>query len=331
MLSLVTGGTGFVGSHLVERLVESGRDVRCIVRPGRCVPSWLVHPRISIAQCDLRSPRGLADALDGVDEIYHVAGAVKGRALDEFVQANAESTRLLLRAARGLENLRRFVLVSSQAAVGPSRVDPELGVLCVREDDGLAPISAYGQSKLAAEVIARRYRDQVPITIVRPPTVYGPRDVANLPFFQLARLGIRLDLGKQRRISLVHVADLVEGIMLAGQTTVPSGRAYFLPGPEDASLRDLMQAIGRAVGRPGISLPVPERAVVLAGQLMSVASQLVGSPAIFSREKALEITAAGWVCDGTRARQELGYQPRTRLADGIASTAEWYLRHRWLR
>lgn len=333
MVTLVTGGTGFVGSHLVERLVERGDEVRAVIRPGRTAPKWLIHPRISLVQVNLVDRNALAATLDGVETVYHVAGAIKATSAEAFHQANAETTRSLLAAARGKGTIRRFVLVSSQAVAGPSQPHPEAPGLHVpvTEDDGYAPLSTYGQSKLAAEVIARRFREDVPLTIVRPTTVYGPRDSASLPFFQLARFGLRLGLAEHRVISLVHIADLLDGLLLAGEREVPSGRSYFLSGPEDASLRELMAVIGRVSARPGIWIPAPDRVVRAAGDIAGMFSALTGRAEVFGPEKAQEIIAPGWRCDISRARRELGYNPRVLLTDGIAQTAAWYRERGWVR
>jgi nucleoside-diphosphate-sugar epimerase len=185
--ALVTGATGFVGSHLVERLLGAGMEVACLMRPTSpprrtALDGLDVERRIAA----LDDPDALARAVRGVDYVFHAAGLTRARTLAEYQAVNADGTGRLLEAllAEGAA-LRRFVYVSSLAAAGPAR-SPE------PPDESAEPHPAddYGASKLAGEHVVLEHANRLPVTIVRPPAVYGPRDANFLPLFRLAvRLG----------------------------------------------------------------------------------------------------------------------------------------------
>src|SRR5436190_7977390 len=207
MIVAITGANGFIGQHLCERFAETGAVVRAIVRR------------------DLDSP-AIDEAFDGVDVVVHAAGATRAPTRAALRTSNVELTKRVLAVARRA-NVARFVFVSSQAAAGPaSFLDAP-----VTEDMSAAPIEAYGRSKLAAEHLVRE-TDGMSWVIVRPASVYGPRDRDFLAMFRLAQFGIAIHPGNRRQwISIVHVRDLVEGIVCAATVPDAAGGTFFLANP----------------------------------------------------------------------------------------------------
>jgi len=169
MLVLITGASGFIGSHLTEQLHAKGYKLRCLVRKTSNLV-WIKHLPIEYVYGDLFDEEALRQSVTGADYIYHVAGTTKSRTREGYFRGNHLGTKNLLDAVREVKpNLKRFILVSSMAGVGPAHIGTPLD-----ETTPYHPITAYGESKMEAEKECLKVADSVPITITRPPAVYGP-------------------------------------------------------------------------------------------------------------------------------------------------------------
>ncbi len=323
---LVTGGHGFVGSHLVDLLLRQDVSVRCLLRPGRSMDVFEGKP-VEVVRGDLRGREGLADAVRGVTRVYHIAGLIAARGPGHFDSVNRDGTRRLAEAvAVAAPECRRFVYVSSQAAAGPSRDGVPLD-----ESAPPHPVTHYGRSKLGGEQVLAPSLGTVPWTIVRPPAVYGPRDRGVLPFFQLAARGLAADLdGPGRRFNMIHANDLAEGIRVAGAARASVGRIYFLADAKPCSYRDVGAALAAAFGRKLWRLPVPDVVVDLAAVAADELAALTGKPQIFGRQKAIELKSRYWLCSPARAQADFGWSVRLGLEEGMAETARWYREAGWL-
>ena len=325
MRAVVTGGTGFVGSHLAERLVAEHADVDCLVRPTSSL-GWLRPLPLRLREASLFDADGLRHALGGAELVFHVAGRIRARHDAEYRRDNVLATELVARACLEARPApRRLVVVSSQAAAGPA--PPERPA---REDDVPRPVSAYGRSKLAAERIALDFADRLEVTVVRPSTVYGPRDQALLPLFRLVGRRVAPRLPGDPVVSIVHVRDLIDCIWRAATAPHVAGRVYFAAADPPASFGALLDLIGRAMGVRPLALPVPAPLLLGAGVLSGLLNRLGGEPRPFDLAKARDMLRVGWVCSAERAAAELGWRPRVSHAEGLAETAAWYRRQGWL-
>jgi len=324
--ALVTGATGFVGSHLVERLCREGAEVVCLVRPTSDLArlgALPVETRIGSVE--------EADTLDlsDVEYVFHVAGLTRARTVAAYMKANEEGTRRLLQAAsRSARRLRRFVHVSSLSAVGPAPTSTPL-------DEAAEPHPVdptYGASKLAGERAVLEVRDRLPVSIVRPPAVYGPRDRNFIPFFRTAqRLRLAPIVGSPtKEVSLVHVADLVEGLWLAARADAAVGQTYFV-GSGTHTWSEVVAALGKALGLRLRVLRLPKFAARLAGELGELKWTLTGKPQIICRRKVRDMLQLRWTCTWAKAERELGYRPKVDLEEGLRQTAEWYVSQGWLK
>jgi nucleoside-diphosphate-sugar epimerase len=267
-------------------------------------------------------------AVRDVDAVVHVAGLISARSFTEMRRVNVEGvTRIATSCARAPSAPRRFVLISSLAAAGPSR-----GGRPVREDDAPRPVSRYGLTKLLGERAARRaLPPTVPLTVVRPPAVYGPFDRGIHGFFDAAARGVALRIGTTpRRISIVHGEDLAVGVRLALDADVAAGRTYFVADPRAHTVDELLASIGAAVGRRGVAVRIPDAALRVVGALAEEIARWRGERPLFSRDKAVEFLAPGWVCDPGKAMRELGWSPARSLEEGLATTARWYRDRGWI-
>ena len=326
MLAVVTGAAGFIGSHLIQALLARGDSVIGVERPGAS-RRWLEGLPLAYHEIGLEDTPALASLLDGSDVVYHLAGLTEARRSQDFYAVNTKGTAQVLRAA-ALFNGRapRVVLASSIAALGPCR-DGD----CLNPDTVPFPISHYGHSKLLAEAMVHAYGDRVPGVILRFPSVYGPRERGILKLFKLVRHGLALTIGHwDRELSLIYVEDAVQAFIAAGTAPCAAGRCYCVAHPDAVSWRRFAHVVGDAVGRRPrlVSLPVAvAQAVAVAAEIVA---KVRGVAAILNRERVREMTQERWVCDPTRAIQELAFRPAFDVARGVGKTAAWYREQRWL-
>jgi nucleoside-diphosphate-sugar epimerase len=326
MKVLLTGANGFVGSHVLDCLLEQEIPVAVLLRPG----SDRSFITTSIARTEVRSgsitdPASLARAMEGITQVIHCAGATKARRLAEFYQTNEQGTRNVVEAIREAgRNVLRLVHVSSLAAAGPAVPEQP-----AREDDAPHPVSEYGRSKLAGE---RQVREHCPVehVIVRPPAVYGPRDRGFLSMFEAVNRHLLPRPSRRQALSLVYVRDLAEGIVAAMRHPAAGGRIYYASGSEVVTGCDLADEIARQIGHWTVPVPLPALALWPVCFTQQVITAIMGKANILSLQKYAELKAPGWVCDGSRLPRELGYRCATPLREGIARTLAWYRREGWL-
>lgn len=324
MRAFVTGGTGFVGSHLVEALLNRGDDVRALVRRDA---KWLHGLPIETVRGDLFSREALTDGLRGCDTVFHVAGLTRAPTREALNRVNVEGTLSLLRRVEdAAPGVGRVVIVSSLAAVGPSGPEP------LTEEAPLRPLSAYGRSKAQMEQALRGPSQRLPVTVVRPPAVYGPRETDIYTVLRAAdRQRVFPVVGDPEvmRMALVHVADLVRGIIAAAEHPDTAGKTYFLGGPRNVSWAELHHAVTAALGHRAVRVRVPPALVRPIGVVAETLAGWLGRYPPLNREKAREAVAA-WLVSSDRARREIGYAPRVSLTEGMRSTVDWYRGQGWL-
>jgi nucleoside-diphosphate-sugar epimerase len=326
MIAVVTGGSGFIGQNLVRRLLHDGHDVRCLVRPsGGTAPEGTKR---YVVQFDQPSSLLHCAALDDAQVVFHLGGITKAAWSQAFVAANVTPTRHLLGAISARRLYPRFIFVSSQAAAGPAQ-SPNRPI---DEDDNPRPVEAYGRSKLDAERIVESFGDRVPTTIVRPCSTFGAHDRDFLTLFRMAERGFVLYPGvADHWLSILHVDDLVDGLLAVAQRDQAISRTYFLAASEPVQWRNLGGHIATVVGRSARHVNVPSALV----QTASVAGEWIGrltrTATIANRSKAALSRHPFWVCSSARARRELGVGETRSLPEAIRDTYYWYRQSGWLR
>jgi nucleoside-diphosphate-sugar epimerase len=316
-IAFVTGGNGFVGSHLVDALHARGDRVRALVRDPHHL-RWLSPDRAEFVPGHLTSAEALHGGIAGVDVIYHCAALTRARTRREMFAVNVEGTRAVLAAAAAAPTPPTVVYLSSQTAWGPS-----LDGTPVNELTPSAPISDYGRSKVAAEAEIERYAKQTGArtVTVRAPAVYGPRDSGFAVLFRQASHHLLPRILGERRLSIVHVSDLVAGMLPAADRG--RGLYTFTDGPPHP-MPELLDAIADAVGTRVWRVPLSPAAYVGLVWVWGQLSRIVGSLPPYTAERARESVAPDWSCDDSRARRELGFTSELSLIDGMRATAAWY-------
>ncbi|MEX0610452.1 MAG: NAD-dependent epimerase/dehydratase family protein [Balneolaceae bacterium] len=324
MVAFVTGGTGFIGSHLVEALIKSEKysEVRCLVRNE---PKWISGLEYIKISGDLDNFNALSKGLEGADVLFHIAAIVKAPSKKEFTYANVDATETLVRIAQK-KSVKNMVILSSLAAAGPSSGTP------VTEKDAMHPVSMYGKSKKEMEERVRKITDEsCSIKIIRPPAVYGPREDQIYSFFQAFSKGICpiVGDGNNPRLSMVYVDDLVDGILKAAQKTDTGIHTFFITGEGIHTWNQIRAITGKVMGKKAIPIKIKPQLVKKAAGVIEGVASLFGKYPVINKEKANELILE-WTCSGEKARKELDFHPQVSLAEGISRTIHWYKRHNWL-
>lgn len=326
---LVTGATGFIGAVVVDYLKSRDDSVRVLLRPesdaGRASSMG-----VDVRKGSYDNPASLREAVKGVDMVIHLAGVTKSVNEKGYYDGNVLPVKKLLEAVKEVNpGLRRFLLVSSLAAAGPAD-NPDPGIT---ETDIPEPVSIYGRSKLEAEKICLSYKDSLPVTVVRPPAVYGPGDKDVLQFLVMLKKGVVIaagDVGKQR-LSLVHVEDLVRGIVMAAESPVGAGETYFITSPKGYSWEELSGIASKELGVNTIrKISLPKSLIRIFGHIAGLISTITGRSGFLNPDKVNEMVRDYWVCSPQKAEKELGFAASIPLEEGMRTTIAWYREKGWL-
>jgi nucleoside-diphosphate-sugar epimerase len=320
MKALVTGATGFIGSHLTHALVRKGFTVTCLVRNTSDL-KYIEDLNVTLVRGNCIHRESLYEAVEGVDYVFHLAGLTKACSEADFFEANVKGTENILKAVLEKNSgIKRFVYLSSLAAVGPSSNGVPL-----KEDCATAPVSLYGKSKLEGEQLVLKHRHDIPVVVIRPPAVYGPRDKDMLVFFKMVKAGIAPVWGACH-YSFIYIEDLIHGILLSSLDENASGEVFFMSDGVIYSSDDIINAIGDAVQKQPIKLKIPRFVMSIAGLI----AERSGNSSIVNADKMRELKHMNWVCDTSKAAERLKFGSQVKIKEGARWTADWYRIHQWL-
>lgn len=327
MKIFVTGSTGFVGSHLVDFFIERGDDIYCLVRKTSNL-QWLEGKKVNLVYGDVRDSdnKELEEVLKNVDYVYHIAGAIMGLKKEDYFKVNEDGVRNLLEfMVKSGAKPKRYLHLSSLAAVGPGEGDEQ-----VNEEKEPAPVSWYGESKFAGEKVAKEYEKHFPVTIVRPPPVYGPRDYGMLQVFQAIKKGLRPQIGKPTKTNFVYVQDLVKGIVLAAESPKGIGEIFHIGDNENITDGEFMERVASTIGKKLFKLTIPLFIVYIAAFFSEMKMKITKKPDIFNLQKMDELKQTNFMFDINKAKKVLDYKPEYNVEKGGEITYKWYDEKGWL-
>lgn len=318
---LVTGATGFIGRHLVERLTNEGHHVRALVRP-KTDATWFDPFGVEVVRGDLGDASAVERAAEKRRVVYHLAATTESTGLlsrrDVQVANIQGASNVALAAVRA--GVERLVFCSSVAVYG--RIAKSQ---LIDEDTDTSPDSPYGESKVLGEqvVLSARQRSGLPVVVARISTVWGPGTTSWLGVFRSIASGrFRLIGNGTNYHHIADVSDVVEGLLLCGSVKGAEGRTYILSGSESMQLRELVKMIGEEVGVTRFPANFPAAPLHVYRLLDRMAVALIGRK--LPRADRLALFLGDRTFDITRARQELGYVPRIRTKDTIHRMTEWF-------
>lgn len=321
MRALVSGGTGFIGSRFIERLLDDGHEVWALVRRPAKLGPLQAAPRLHVLKGDLFSvpcpPRD-------IDAVFHLAGLTKAARTEDYYTVNAKGTQSFLAAVRDAGVRAPVVCLSSQAAGGPT-----LPSGAPRgEEDPPAPVSPYGRSKLLGEGEARRFLDAFPVALLRVGAVYGPGDEDFLALFRWVRRGWVPRFGRRpQRLSVIHVEDVATAMLKAAETGPWRGEIFNIAGEPPVAWYEIGTTAARLLECRGRRLTIPLGVVRLACAGAGGAARLTGRASSVNPSKYADLRAGDWTMDLRKARERLGFSASVGLEAGLRETLAWYGRH----
>lgn len=276
---------------------------------------------VELALGDVSDSASLDKAMEGVDSVIHSAGLVKARSQKEFDSVNTEGTAKVLASAKRA-GLKRFVYVSSLTVVGSSPDGKPVPV-----DAPPAPLTGYARSKWAAEELVRAEAGNLPVTIIRPPMIYGPRDREVLSFFKAIQTGLLPYLGDgQNTLSVTYAPDCAAACVRAAKSLhLPSGRTYFVDDGQAYVWRQMLSDMEEAMGKKAlVSLPVPFFLLTSVAAVNTALAKLTNSAVMLTLDKVNELKQRHWVCASDDTQRDLDWKPQVTWKDGVKHTAQWY-------
>jgi dihydroflavonol-4-reductase len=327
MKALVTGANGFLGSHLVDRLLKEGWEVHVLIRKSSNI-QWLMGKKIQYHFGGLTEDlSGLERGLVGVDVCFHVAGIIQPKKGDHYGMNSEGTANLLASALKVNPKIKRIVVISSTAARGP-KLENSLAT----EKEECHPLTEYGKSKREAENVAIQHFEKLPITIIRPPVIYGPRDTLLYRYFWLSRRGVTLLPGWNTGLmNLVYVDDLVEGLFLVSQKPEAVGEIFYMGSAENLLVGNVAETVGRSVRKKRIHIKIPNFILYLAAWFSNLVSSFSKKHPFIKTSQLDRFSHAHWGLDISKASRILNYRPQTPLKRGAETTAAWYIDQGWFR
>lgn len=325
MKILLTGATGFLGSHLVEKLTSQGHEIKATIRASSQT-DFLNQYDVELFQASLFDSFSLKDAVSNSDVIIHAAGGGKVSSPDDYFSMNVNTTACLLESIKKYNPaIKRFVHVSSLSAHGPSQNGKKQN-----ESMKPHPVSLYGKSKQIAEQLVNRYQHLFPTTIIRPPAIYGPRDTRLLALFKAINRGILPIIGQGGKTSIISGMDCASAIEDIVSGDKGTGNVYFVEDGNVLTFEQIGKTIARALNKTYIKINIPISLFYSIGICNEIYSSISNQAVPLTRDKVLDLQQSNWICSSQLLQDTLGWKAKFAFEEGIHLTAQGYKDLKWL-
>ena len=317
---LVTGAGGFIGSHLVESLLEKGYSVVCFLKNGEN-NRWIKNLDVSIVHGDLTEKNSMYNPIQGVTYVYHLAANMGGKDNPDYIyKVNYEGTKNLIEVCiESNVKLKRFLYASTVATMGATG---KTGIFDEKKKPN--PSSYYGKMKLKAENYLEEMKKSIPYTIVRFPLVYGPRNFDGMyPVFKLANVGFQLVIGKSDT-NVGYVKDIVKGMIHAAENPAATDQMFLLGEDKIYSTHEIINHIAEAVGKKTIKIPIPYFLLYFLVFVVEIFYDITGNYPLMARKSLSAYLNSNWRFSMKKAREKLGFKIEYPLPKGLKETAKWY-------
>jgi len=324
--ALVTGATGFIGSHLVDALLDRGCKVHCVVRETSNL-QWIDTSRAILHTGDLHQPETYQDILSEVDYVFHSAGITRANNRHEYLHNNARVCVPFYRSCVEYgKQIKGVVHVSSLAAVGPTPPDQK-----VDEETPCHPLTYYGKSKLMGEEIALGYASELPMVILRPPVVYGERDINFFTYLKAINWRMAIKIGTTRRtLSLIHAKDLVDAMIRAVVAPNRDQNVFFVTDGNTYSWDDIANAAMKTLGVRAQTIIIPVSLMGFAAMVSEFLAKMGNRIPLIDRQRMIDLRQSSWTASSERFFEHYSFQPQLDLNQGLNQACAWYKKQGWL-
>lgn len=324
--ALVTGATGFIGSHLTEALLERGCRVHCVVRATSNL-QWLDTSRVTLHTGDLHRPETYHGCLGEVDYVFHCAGVTRAKNRHDYLHNNARVCIPFYKSCvEHGKQIQAVIHLSSLAAVGPTPPDQKID-----EETPCHPLTYYGKSKLMGEEMALGYASELPMVVLRPPVVYGEREVNFFSYLKAINWRLAVKIGTEpRTLSLIYVKDLTDAMIRAAGAPDPERNVFFITDGEVYSWDDVAQAAMKALGVRAHTLIVPVSLMGFAAMISEFLCKMGDRIPLLDRQRMIDLRQSSWTASSERFFNHYSFHPRFDLNQGLKESCAWYKEQGWL-
>ncbi len=323
MRILLTGATGFVGSHIIEQLLSDKHDIVVTIRKSSSL-KWIKNYPLQFEYCSLNNEDQLSKILSNIDVVIHCAGVVRALDWNAYYDTNVLGTKNLVNAViKNKDKIKKFIYISSQAAMGPS--SNEVPKLLTEKED---PVSNYGKSKLLAEQEVKKLKGVIPYTIIRPASVYGPRDKDIFIFFNLVKHHLRPNTYNKHLIQLVFVKDIAKVISISLKNESTNNKIYYLCDGNIYSWKDVAKTIAKSNNIKTIPVILFDFIFKTVAFFYEIIAKITKKPQVLSKEKIIEMLQLYWTADNSDIIKDTGFEFE-KLENGAKITYNWYLENKY--
>lgn len=324
---LISGATGFIGSHILDRLLELNYNVFCLVRKSSNL-RWIVNKNVTLIYTDFNNFN--LDDFINIDTVIHVAGIIAAVDYSEFYKVNSLGTKKLIDAVSSAsDKLSKIIYISSQTVGGPAATLD----IPINENHKANPLTNYAKSKLEAENFVINNPKNINYTILRPSAVIGERDPGILQIFQIVQKGLAPLMGLDKKyLNLIYAKDLADATVNCIDNPISNNKIYYIAGNEKLNWDDLMTQIKIVTrNKNALKVKIPNPVILSVGYINELISKITKKPQIFNYDKAIDFTRKYWLCDTTKARSEINLKTEGNISEILKITGDWYFKEGWLK